>query len=110
MKRRKVIYICVFAIFIALSMRVYAYELPKWFPFNRENALNEWQEKVFRNRVIYVVACLLVALFFFLRIPYWLFRAAFSRRTRAQDIRMAGVYTTSFFRALFGWQALCIAK
>lgn len=27
----------------------------KWFPFNREDALNEWQEKIFKGRVLYVV-------------------------------------------------------
>lgn len=27
----------------------------KWFPFNREDALKEWKEKIFRGRVIYEV-------------------------------------------------------
>ncbi len=27
----------------------------KWFLFNRENALEEWQEKIFRGKVLYVV-------------------------------------------------------
>jgi GT2 family glycosyltransferase len=63
-----------------------------------------------RNRVAYVAACILVALFFFFRIPYWLGRAAFLRKTRAQDIRMTKAYARSFFRALLGWQALCMSK
>lgn len=33
----------------------YAYDLPKWFPFNQKNALKEWQEKVFKDRVLYAV-------------------------------------------------------
>lgn len=27
----------------------------KWFPFNREDALDEWQEKIFKGRVLYTV-------------------------------------------------------
>jgi len=42
-------------ILIACFWRVYAYNLPKWFPFNRENALDEWEEKIFKNRVLYMV-------------------------------------------------------
>lgn len=34
---------------------LYATDLPKWFPFNKENALKEWEEKVFKNRVLYTV-------------------------------------------------------
>jgi len=63
-----------------------------------------------RNRIAYVTACLLVALFFFLRIPYWLCHAVYSKETRAQDIQMTRVYASSFFRSLLGWQALCSAK
>ena len=29
--------------------------MPKWFPFNKENALEEWEEKVFKNKVLYIV-------------------------------------------------------
>ena len=42
-------------ILIASIYCVYAYNLPKWFPFNKENALEEWEEKVFKNRVVYKV-------------------------------------------------------
>ncbi len=27
----------------------------KWFPFNRKDALDEWQEKIFKGKVLYVV-------------------------------------------------------
>jgi GT2 family glycosyltransferase len=63
-----------------------------------------------RHRAVYIVACALVALFFFFRIPYWLVRAAFSKKTRAQDIRMTKAYATSFLKALLGWRALCASK
>lgn len=35
---------------------ILAADLPKWFPFNQENALKEWQEKIFKNRVFYSIA------------------------------------------------------
>lgn len=33
----------------------YAFDLPKWFIFNKENSLSEWTEKIFSNKVLYVV-------------------------------------------------------
>ncbi|MFH0738868.1 MAG: DUF3047 domain-containing protein [Candidatus Omnitrophota bacterium] len=32
-----------------------AFELPKWFPFSVERSLNEWEDKIFRGRVIYEI-------------------------------------------------------
>ncbi|MBF0216238.1 MAG: DUF3047 domain-containing protein [Candidatus Omnitrophica bacterium] len=32
-----------------------AQKLPKLFPFNKKDALNEWEEKVFKNKVLYTV-------------------------------------------------------
>lgn len=55
MGRKKFIYIGALLGLVVLGCPVYALELPKWFPFNKENALKEWQEKVFKNRVLYVV-------------------------------------------------------
>jgi GT2 family glycosyltransferase len=63
-----------------------------------------------RSPIVYITACLLVALFFFFRVPYWLGHAVFSKKTRALDIEMAKVYATSFLRAFFGWRALCASK
>ena len=34
---------------------IYGFTLPRWFPFNRKDALNEWEEKIFRNKVLYSV-------------------------------------------------------
>lgn len=39
-------------LFIYLSS---AYDLPKWFPFNKQNALKEWEEKIFKNKVLYSI-------------------------------------------------------
>ena len=49
------ILIALVAMVIFFTCYVYPFNLPKWFPFNEENALNEWQEKIFKNRVLYVV-------------------------------------------------------
>ncbi len=38
-----------------LAFGAYAFNLPKWFPFSEENALEEWQEKIFKDKVLYVV-------------------------------------------------------
>lgn len=43
-----------FGVFVAAVFAV-AFDLPKWFPFNQENSLAEWQEKVFRGKVLYQV-------------------------------------------------------
>ncbi len=55
MKRSTFIYIA--AISFAASFIYYAYAsvLPRVFRFNKEEALKEWQEKVFKNKVVYVV-------------------------------------------------------
>lgn len=40
---------------LLLIYQAYAYDLPKLFHFNRHDALQEWQEKIFKNKVIYEV-------------------------------------------------------
>jgi len=32
-----------------------AFELPKWFPFSTKRALDEWETKIFKGRVIYTI-------------------------------------------------------
>ncbi len=55
MRKWKFIYILILATFILFIYYAHAINLPKWFLFNKENALREWQEKVFKNKVMYVV-------------------------------------------------------
>jgi len=55
MKKNKSIFVFILVFSLFFIYCVYAYDLPKWFPFNEENALSEWQEKVFKNRVLYTV-------------------------------------------------------
>ncbi|MBN1405308.1 MAG: DUF3047 domain-containing protein [Candidatus Omnitrophica bacterium] len=45
------------AVFIILLGYVFvsAAELPKWFPFKKKDSLNEWEEKIFKGRVLYSV-------------------------------------------------------
>jgi len=55
MKRRKFICIVLLIAIVSFAYYAYTFNLPKWFPFNEENALSEWQEKIFKDRVLYVV-------------------------------------------------------
>ena len=55
----------------------------------------------------YAFACLLVALFFFLRVPYWLIRAVFSRQNKIDDILIARAYLSGACKALLGAESLC---
>jgi hypothetical protein len=55
MRKGNIVYILVFGVIILSVYYAYAYDLPKWFPFNKENSLQEWQEKVFKNKVLYHV-------------------------------------------------------
>jgi len=55
----------------------------------------------------YALACLLVALFFFLRVPYWLIRALFSRKNKSDDILTARAYLSGACKALLGAESLC---
>ncbi|HDZ77556.1 MAG TPA: DUF3047 domain-containing protein [Candidatus Omnitrophica bacterium] len=55
MSKIKFISFLLLILLIAGVCYAYTYELPRWFPFNKENALDEWEEKIFKNRVIYKV-------------------------------------------------------
>ncbi len=62
--------------------------------------------KKHKGRFAYASACLLIALFFFLRLPYWLAKAAVSTGTRHQDLQTAKTYAIGAFRALLGYRGL----
>ena len=55
MRRRNSAYIVILALFVLFISYTHALDLPKWFIFNKEKALKEWQEKVFKNKVMYSV-------------------------------------------------------
>ncbi len=52
--RKKKIFLTILFL-IAIGFIVFAATLPKIFKFDKENALQEWQEKIFKNRVSYTV-------------------------------------------------------
>jgi len=62
--------------------------------------------KKHKRCVSYSLACLLVASFFLLRIPYWLIRAACSKNTKRSDLQTATTYATGAVGALFGCRGL----
>lgn len=66
--------------------------------------------KKHKNRFVYALACLLVAIFFLLRIPYWLTRAVISRNDRASHIQRALTYFRGVRNALMGGRALCVER
>jgi len=63
--------------------------------------------KKHKSSSTHVLACLLVALF--LRVPYWLLRAVFSRNSKDNDISIARTYLTGTYKALLGLR-VCVEK
>ncbi len=61
-----------------------------------------------RGMASYVAGCAFVSLFFLLRLPLWLATAAASGGARAEDWEMVRTYAAGFWRALYGWKALCV--
>jgi len=55
MFNKRNIFILVLLTMGLFALLAYSARLPKLFPFNRENALDEWEERIFKNRVLYKV-------------------------------------------------------
>ncbi len=56
MRKVKFIHISILILLIlSICWLAYAYNLPKFFHFNKKTALEEWEEKIFRNKVLYAV-------------------------------------------------------
>lgn len=66
--------------------------------------------KKHRSRPEYVLACLLTALFFLTRIPFWLIKAGLFPRTRANSWRVVQTYAAGVIAAFRGYRGLCMAK
>jgi GT2 family glycosyltransferase/glycosyltransferase involved in cell wall biosynthesis len=62
------------------------------------------------GRISYCFACLLVALFFLVRLPLWFLKALAVPRTWRASLLCAGTYFTAFWRALLGWEYLAYHK
>lgn len=52
---RKKLIAGIFIVGIIYSAVAFAIQLPKWFPFQVKSALEEWEEKVFKGRVLYSI-------------------------------------------------------
>ena len=65
-----------------------------------------------RNRpyATYLAACLLVALWFGVRMPVWLSKGLVCPRHRKDSFLRAGMYLGGFVRSLMGWKALSWRK
>ena len=59
-----------------------------------------------RSMAYYSAACLLVSIFFLLRVPYWTFHSLASHTTRHADWQTATAYLVAGFRAILGYRAL----
>lgn len=55
MPKIRFVFLFILALVIIFAYYANAYDLPRFFPFNKENALSEWQEKIFKNKVLYRV-------------------------------------------------------
>jgi len=63
-----------------------------------------------KGRIQYTLACFLAAVFFLVRIPYWLGTALLSKKERGTHVHTAVAYTVAASKALSGWRALCINR
>jgi len=66
--------------------------------------------KKHKGCLVYALACLLVAIFFIVRVPYWLGKATLSKYDRNAHLQTARTYITGAFRALMGNHGLCVER
>ena len=55
MRQRKSLYLLIAATSILFVYYAHAGNMPKWFLFDEKSSLKEWQEKIFKNKVLYSV-------------------------------------------------------
>lgn len=66
--------------------------------------------KKHRGRLTHALACLLLAIFFLLRVPYWLLMAIISRNGRNNHLLIARTYIVGAVKALRGGRGLCVER
>lgn len=66
--------------------------------------------KLHRNKLAFSVARFLIALFFLLRIPYWLVMAVIQKSERKKSAQTAKTYLMGFLYCLTNWKKLLINK
>jgi GT2 family glycosyltransferase len=63
-----------------------------------------------RSRSQYVLGCLLTALFFLVRLPFWSAKGCLSRSDRSHSWRVVKTYATGGIAALRGYRGLCVPE
>lgn len=66
--------------------------------------------KLHKGKLLFPFACLLTALFFFSRIPYWLIKALFHKDSRTRSISTAKTYLIGGCYSLVNWKKLLMNK
>ena len=66
--------------------------------------------KLHRNKWSFPIACFLMALFFLLRVPYWVMLAILRKNQRKESLHRAGTYLIGFYYSLVNWKKLLINK
>ena len=66
--------------------------------------------KLHRSWLTFQVARFLTALFFFLRVPYWVFEALLHKNNRDSSINTAETYLIGGIHCLVGWKRLLLNK
>lgn len=66
--------------------------------------------KKFRSRFVFPLACFLMALFFFLRVPYWCLMGILNNKERNQSLIHAKTYLRGGIYCLIGWRNLLMNK
>jgi len=63
-----------------------------------------------RSMFVFIVACLLTALFFFLRVPFWFVRGVLYKSKRKRSFETAITYLIGGLYCLAGWKRLLMNK
>ncbi len=81
----------------------------------REFILQGWGSKLIfmklhRNKLTFPLGCMLAALFFFLRVPYWIAMAIRDKNERGNSIRTVATYLIGIFYCLVNWRKLLMNR
>lgn len=66
--------------------------------------------RLHRSRLEFILACILVALTLFIRIPYWVLRALFDKNEREQAFKTVKTYSKGGFYCLTDWKKLLMNR
>jgi GT2 family glycosyltransferase len=66
--------------------------------------------RLHRSRLEFILACILVALTLFIRIPYWILKALVSKGERDQALKTVKTYSKGGFYCLTDWKRLLMNR